>query len=99
MEIVNLSASKSHEKFSQIIFKYEWALKKKKSDKIRKKTLEIYYYWKFSYNLCLRLSWATQYYTTIRWEVLWEDKVEGKYLNWLDLDEDSEEKQKEGKSY
>lgn len=29
MEIVNLSASKSHEKFSQIIFKYEWALKKK----------------------------------------------------------------------
>lgn len=73
--------------------------KKKKSDKIRKKTLEIYYYWKFAYNLCLRLSWATQYYTTIRWEVLWEDKVEGKYLNWLDLDEDSEEKQKEGKSY
>lgn len=33
MEIVNLSASKSHEKFSQIIFKYEWALKKKNQTK------------------------------------------------------------------
>lgn len=56
MEIVNQSASRIHETFNQIIFKYEWALKiirdyiqtlKRK----KKKTLERYYSWRFTYFL------------------------------------------------